>query len=70
MLPLTIACIFGGCLDMPIDTRPLHTQIWQDQLGGNERVVSCYSGNKFYEDCSKRDPWGFGENENDYDQDF
>ena len=66
MIPLALGCLLGGCLDMPIDTRPLHTQIWEDQLGGNERVYSCNSGGKFYPDCSKRDPWGFEENETDY----
>lgn len=32
MIPLTLFCIFSGCLDIPIDTRPLHVQIYEDQI--------------------------------------
>lgn len=34
MIPLALYCIFGGCLTAPIDTRPLHRQIIQDQFNG------------------------------------
>ena len=34
MIPLALYCIFGGCLTAPIDTRPLHRQIIEDQFNG------------------------------------
>jgi len=35
MIPLALYCIFGGCLTAPIDTRPLHRQIIEDQFNGS-----------------------------------
>ncbi len=34
MIPLALYCIFGGCLSAPIDSRPLHRQIIEDQFNG------------------------------------
>ena len=65
MIPLALGCIIWGCLDVPIDTRPIYRQVWEDQLNRQERVYSCYSGGKYYQDCRERDPWGFGKDEED-----
>ena len=67
MIPLILGCLVGGCLDVPIDSRPLHQQIYQDQLSPG-RVVSCWGGEDgktYYPDCRDWDPWGFDENEDD-----
>ena len=45
MIPLLIGCVFGGCLDVPIDTRPIHQQVIQDQLTPKP--------------VNDRNPWGF-----------
>lgn len=58
MIPLVIYCIFGGCLAQDIDTRPLHRQVIEDQLSPRE-IKSCYHGDKYYEDCTDANPWGF-----------
>ena len=39
MIPLLLGCIVGGCLDMPIDTRPIHRQIIQDQLTPKDNPI-------------------------------
>lgn len=52
MIPLTLACIIGGCLDVPVDTRPLHRQIYEDQIRGRQTVrAACYVGETFYKVC-------------------
>lgn len=51
MISLTVACIIGGCLDIPIDTRPIHRQILDDQFGRKEQVQSCYINGKFHKQC-------------------
>ena len=40
MIPLLLGCIVGGCLDVPIDTRPIHRQIIEDQLTSKPVVES------------------------------
>ena len=56
MIPLTLACIIGGCLDFPIDNRPIHRQILDDQFGRKEEVrKSCYINGKFYKQCPEED---------------
>ena len=39
MIPFVLGCIVGGCLDVPIDTRPIHRQIIEDQLTPKGRVI-------------------------------
>lgn len=70
MIPLVLGCLIGGCLDVPIDNRPLHRQIWEDQLNRNEHVYSCYSEGKFYENCNERNPWGFEEDDTERDRNW
>ena len=57
MIPLTLACILGGCLDVPIDNRPIHRQILEDQFSSRTKPnkYSCYRNGEFYVDCSHRD---------------
>lgn len=70
MIPLLLFCVFGGCLDAPVDNRPIYTQIWEDQLNRQEETHSCYSEGKLYENCNDRDPWGFDENEEEEEEDL
>lgn len=62
MIPLILFCVVGGCLDQPIDNRPIHRQIMQDQLS-KPAVSSCYYGDKYYKDCRDADPFGFGDDD-------
>lgn len=39
MIPLFLLCVFGGCLDQAIDTRPLFTQIYEDQIVPKENPI-------------------------------
>ena len=64
MIPLAIYCIFGGCLTAPIDTRPIHRQIIQDQLTPSE-ITSCYHGDTYYKDCRDANPFGFNLDDED-----
>ena len=56
MIPLLLGCIVGGCLDVPIDTRPIHRQVIEDQL--TSKPVSDYN------------PWGFELDDEDTDSNW
>ena len=56
MIPLLLGCIVGGCLDVPIDTRPIHRQIIEDQLTPKPTV--------------ERNPWGFDIEDEDNDKNW
>ena len=64
MIPLILFCVVGGCLDQPVDNRPLWRQVQQDQFTPAP-IVSCYHGDKYYEDCSDANPFGFNLEEDD-----
>jgi len=58
MISLTLACILGGCLDIPIDTRDPHEIIrdeWNRQTTRRESSSSCYIRGEFYQQCPKDD---------------
>ena len=52
MIPLTLACLIGGCLDIPIDTRSIPRQIWEDQINV-ERTKEICDENPY---TGRRDP--------------
>ena len=54
MIPLALGCLIGGCLDIPIDTRPLHRQIWEDQINVERTPFEDECDEDFY--TGRRDP--------------
>ncbi len=63
MIPLILFCVVGGCLDQPIDNRPIGRQLG-DQFAKPE-VVSCYYGDTYYKDCRDANPFGFNLDDED-----
>lgn len=54
MIPLTMMCLLGGCLDLPVDTRSPERQIKDSisrQFPGRQARISCYVDGVFYYDC-------------------
>jgi len=60
MIPLAIACIFGGCLDVPVNVN--NREPWEQvadefrrQNPTNTMNPSCYIEGKFYTSCPVED---------------
>ena len=54
MIPLLLFCVFGGCLDQPVDTRPIFTQIYEDQINVERTPFEDECDEDFY--TGRRDP--------------
>jgi len=60
MIPLSVACILGGCLDFPIITNPRTIpQLVRDEIKRQNppktKNPSCYVMGQFYKECPEVD---------------